>query len=60
MTERDELEVLGTLAAVAPVARELRERGFDATLWVGKDEDHYAVSIRIRIPPLGTPVEAVA
>jgi hypothetical protein len=58
MNERDQVEVNATLDALRPIALELRRRGYDATLWVERRDDHYTVEVRLRVPPLGTPIEA--
>jgi hypothetical protein len=57
VNERTEEEVKATLRALAPVNESLRERGYDATLWVERRGDHYTVEVRVRVPPLGVPVE---
>jgi hypothetical protein len=57
VNERTEEEVKATLRALAPVSYSLRERGYDATLWVERRGDHYTVEVRVRVPPLGVPVE---
>jgi hypothetical protein len=41
-----------------PIAHDLRRRGYDAGLYVEQRGDHYTVELRVRVPPLGTPVEA--
>jgi hypothetical protein len=58
VSERDEQEVKATLRVLAPINLSLRERGYDATLWVERRGDHYTVEVRVRVPPLGVPVEA--
>jgi hypothetical protein len=57
VNERTDQEVKATLRALAPINQSLRERGYDAQLWVERRGDHYTVEIRVRVPPLGVPVE---
>lgn len=55
--ERTQHELHDTLDVVRPYASELRARGYDATLWAEAHDDHLTVEIRVRVPPLGVPIE---
>lgn len=59
MQERDAQEVKATLDVLKPLALDLRERGYDASLWVERRDDHFTVELRVRVPPLGVPVEVL-
>lgn len=58
--ERTEQEMKATLQVLQPVVEGLRSRGYDASLWVERREDHLTVEIHIRIPPIGVPIEVKA
>jgi hypothetical protein len=58
VSERDEHEVKATMEVLRPLALDLRRRGYDATLWVEDRGDHFTVEVRVRVPPVGTPIEA--
>ncbi len=57
MKERQDTELRITLDVLKPLAHDLREHGYDASLWVEARGDHYAAEIRVRIPALGVPIE---
>jgi hypothetical protein len=60
VNERDEREVRATLDALRPVALELRRRGYDAGLNVERRDGAWSIEVRVRVPPIGTPIEAEA
>ena len=55
--ERTTIEMRATLDTLRPMVHDLRTRGFDATLWVEQHDDHVTCEIRVRVPPLGVPIE---
>lgn len=59
MNERDLTELHATSHVLRLTTRDLRARGYDASLWVEHRGDHHTAEIRVRIPPAGTPIEAV-
>jgi hypothetical protein len=58
MNERTQAEIMATLKALQPIVLDLRQRGYDAGAWVEQRTGHVTVEVRIRIPPVGQPVEA--
>jgi hypothetical protein len=60
VNERTQAEIHTTQIALGALVVDLRQRGYDARLWVEDRGDHFTVEIRVRVPPLGVPIEAVA
>lgn len=60
MDEKVQQLVNLTMTELSAICHELRCKGFDANLWVRDHGDHYTAEIRIRIPPLGVPIEYVS
>lgn len=59
MSERDLTELHAASHQLRLIAHDLRVRGYDASLWIEHHGDHHTAEIRVRIPPAGTPIEAV-
>lgn len=60
MDERTDTEIKTTLDVLRPHSLDLRQRGYDAGLWVEDRGDHVTVEIRVRIPRAGVPIKAEA